>query len=99
MIILYAIAFILLLYIFRAITVWTMIQVAQRRINKRIIKISDNLPDERSKSDLGIAINNISWYLNNLNVVEDFLHLFRKLDSTNWINPELLNLLYEYYQI
>lgn len=99
MIILYAIAFIILLYIFRAITVWTMIQIAQRRINKRIIKISDNLPDERSKSDLGIAINNIPWYLNNLNVVEDFLHLFRKLDSTNWINPELLNLLYEYYQI
>lgn len=89
----------LAIYFVRAATVLICLVMCSRRLNNRIDKICESLPDERSVKDLEIEINKIDWYLDNERVVSDFLHPFRTIDTQKWINPNLISLLYEHYKV
>ena len=89
----------LAIYFVRAVTVLICLVMCSRRLNNRIDKICEYLPDERSIKDLEIEINKIDWYLDNERVVSDFLHLFRTIDTQKWINPNLISLLYDHYKV
>lgn len=89
----------LMIYFVRAVAMIICLVVSSRRLNNRIDKICESLPDERSIKDLEIEINKIDWYLDNERVVSDFLHLFRTIDTQKWINPNLISLLYDYYKV
>ena len=89
----------LAIYFVRAVTVLICLVMCSRRLNNRIDKICESLPDERSIKDLEIEINKIDWYLDNERVVRDFLHPFRTIDTQKWINPNLISLLYDHYKV
>lgn len=89
----------LMIYFVRAVAMIICLVVSSRRLNNRIDRICESLPDERSVKDLEIEINKIDWYLDNERVASDFLHLFRTIDTQKWINPNLISLLYEHYKV
>lgn len=89
----------LMIYFVRAVAMIICLVVSSRRLNNRIDRICESLPDERSVKDLEIEINKIDWYLDNERVVSDFLHPFRTIDMQKWINPNLISLLYEHYKV
>ena len=89
----------LTIYFVRAVAMIICLVVSSRRLNNRIDRICESLPDERSVKDLEIEINKIDWYLDNERVVSDFLHPFRTIDAQKWINPNLISLLYEHYKV
>lgn len=71
----------LMIYFVRAVAMIICLVVSSRRLNNRIDRICESLPDERSVKDLEIEINKIDWYLDNERVVSDFLHPFRTIDT------------------
>lgn len=89
----------LMIYFVRAVAMIICLVVSSRRLNNRIDRICESLPDERSVKDLEIEINKIDWYLDNERVASDFLHLFRTIDTQKWINPNLILLLYDHYKV
>lgn len=89
----------LMIYFVRAVAMIICLVVSSRRLNNRIDRICESLPDERSVKDLEIEINKIDWYLDNERVVSDFLHPSRTIDTQKWINPNLISLLYEHYKV
>lgn len=89
----------LMIYFVRAVAMIICLVVSSRRLNNRIDRICESLPDERSVKDFEIEINKIDWYLDNERVVSDFLHPFRTIDTQKWINPNLISLLYEHYKV
>ena len=89
----------LMIYFVRAVAMIICLVVSSRRLNNRIDRICESLPDERSVKDLEIEINKIDWYLDNERVVSDFLHPFRTIDTQKWFNPDLISLLYEHYKV
>lgn len=89
----------LMIYFVRAVATIICLVVSSRRLNNRIDRICESLPDERSVKDLEIEINKIDWYLDNERVASDFLHLFRTIDTQKWINPNLISLLYDHYKV
>lgn len=89
----------LMIYFVRAVAMIICLVVSSRRLNNRIDRICESLPDERSVKDLEIEINKIDWYLDNERVASDFLHLFRTIDTQKWINPNLISLLYDHYKV
>lgn len=99
MILIYLLTFILSFYAGRAIVMLFMVFHIGRVLNKRLILIADSLPDKQSVVDLEIALNKLEWHLDNVALFEDFIHIFRTIDTNKWINPELIYLLYEYYKV
>lgn len=89
----------LMIYFVRAVAMIICLVVSSRRLNNRIDRICESLPDERSVKDLEIEINKIDWHLDNERVASDFLHLFRTIDTQKWINPNLISLLYDHYKV
>lgn len=89
----------LAVFMLRTLITIALLFMLQSKLNKRIDQLIDSFPDERSIKDLEIEVYKVEWYIDSGIIMHDIINPIKKLDTSRWVNPQLIHLLYEHYNL